>query len=183
MLAYDIKVGWIELAPDHEIDLEERDYKIITEQHGKTFVTRTILAGSALERQRQRTPEPRQLEQKVETAPFTPDPAPSIPEPINEPVDEAPTGEIEPIPENVEAIVGSFSRRQGTGVARVTRKFRREGFTVIRIDQKDAITVGELYEGRFIRCHVAPPDPGEAFYNAREIEIYQDLTAQVAEEN
>src|SRR5260370_5702620 len=107
MLAYDIKVGWIELAPDHEIDLEERDYKIITAQHGKTFVTRTILAGSALERQRQRTPEPRQLEQKVETAPFTPDPAPSIPDPINEPQDECPSGVTAPTPGNVEDLEGN----------------------------------------------------------------------------
>jgi hypothetical protein len=153
---------WEEVG-EHEVDLEQKDLMVVTDMHG---IQHSLLRGRALERQRARTPEPRKSDLKVETvAPVVLEPTlPLTPTEVEEP---------EPIPEIVEAIVASFDQH-GRGVARITRKFRRDGFVVIRIDRKDVVTEGELYEGRLIRCRVAPPDPDGTLYNAREIEIYQD---------
>src|SRR6266851_3310785 len=87
MWEYSVKDRWIELG-DYEVTYEDRDIKIAVDGHG---VEHTLLQGQALERQRQRTPEPRQSDQKVETTPVTPDPTPPTPEIVDEPVDEAPT--------------------------------------------------------------------------------------------
>jgi hypothetical protein len=163
MWEYDIKSGWVQLV-DYEVDLETRDWKIVTGSNGTAW---TILNGPALERQKSRIPVPREPEPEVEIAVAT-QPT-SAPEEVVEP-------EAEPLPEIVDAIVAS------PGVARITRQFKRDGFAVIRIDQKDVVTEGELHEGRLIRCRVAPPDLDGTLYNAREIEIYQDLTAPDAEE-
>ena len=169
---------WEEVG-EYEIDLEQKNLCVVTDKRG---VQHTLLKGKALERQAERTPPPKDPALKVETAPVASEPIPPSPEAIEVLVEEALTeilSEVEPIPEVVEAIVASFNS-EGRGIARVTRRFKRDGFAVIRIDQKDVITEGELYEGRLIRCRVAPPDPAGSLYNAREIEIYRDLTAQNA---
>jgi hypothetical protein len=157
---YCTKHRWEEVG-DHEVDLETKDIRVVTDRNG---VQHSLLQGRALERQRQRTPEPREPRPEAEIVPST------VPTP--EPINEVPS-EPGSIPEIVDAIVASFDE-QGRGIARITRNFRRDGFRVIRIDQKDVITEGELYPGRTIRCRVAPPDPDGTLYNAREIEIYQD---------
>jgi hypothetical protein len=153
---------WEEVG-EHEVDLEQKDLLVVTDMRG---IQHSLLRGQALIRQRARTPEPGPpVPEKIESS-------------INPNVDDVlavAECENEPIPEIVDAIVAS------PGIARITRKFKREGFAVVRIDQNDVITEGELYEGRLIRCRVAPPDPDGSLYNAREIEIYQDSTAQAEE--
>jgi hypothetical protein len=161
---YCTKHRW-EKVGEHEVDLEQKDLRIVTDRNG---IQHSLLRGQALERQRHRMPEP-----KVEVAPVVSEPVPTAPTPPTPKEVEEP----EPIPEIVEAIVGSFDE-QGRGIARITRRFKREDFAVVRIDQKDVITEGGIYEGRLIRCRVGPPDPDGTLYNAREIEIYQDLAAQ-----
>ena len=151
---------WEEVG-EYEVDLEQKDLLVVTDKHG---IHHSLLRGQALERQRARTSEPRA-------------PAPEeIESPINQTVCDVLAVvecENEPIPEIVDAIVASFDE-EGHGIARITRRFKRKGFAVIRIDRKDVISEGELHEGRLIRCRVAPPDPDGSLYNAREIEIYQE---------
>jgi hypothetical protein len=147
---------WEEVG-EYEVDLELKDLLVVTDMHG---IQHSLLRGQALIRQRARTPEP--------GPPVSIAAAPEESDVLAE-------CENEPIPEIVDAIVAS------PGIARITRKFKRNGFAVIRISQEDVITEGELHEGRLIRCRVAPPDPDGSLYNAQEIEIYQDLTAQAEE--
>jgi hypothetical protein len=163
-LVYCTQHRWEQIG-EFEIDLEQKDLRVVTDKNG---IQHSLLRGQALERQRARTPEPRALVPEILSAPEEVEPLigqPAVVEP-----------EVEPLPEIVDAIVSS------PGVARITRQFKRDGFAVIRIDQKDVVTEGELHEGRLIRCRVAAPDLDGTLYNAREIEIYQDLTAPDAEE-
>ncbi len=66
MWEYDLKIGWVWIQPgDYTVDLEEKDYRIITAGDGVTY---TFLSGAALERQKLRTPLPGDPPPEIERA-------------------------------------------------------------------------------------------------------------------
>ncbi len=66
MWEYDLKIGWVWIqSGDYTVDLDEKDYRIITAGDGVTY---TVLCGAALERQKSRTPLPGDPPPEIETA-------------------------------------------------------------------------------------------------------------------
>jgi hypothetical protein len=91
---------WEEVG-NHEVDLETKDICIVTDRNG---IQHSLLRGAALDRQRERTPEPRKSEPKVAIATqIAPMPIPHIPEVVEEPVNEVLPDILDAVESDVES--------------------------------------------------------------------------------
>src|ERR1700682_2159649 len=153
MWEYSLIDRWIELG-NYEVTFEDRDIKIVVDGRG---VEHTLLRGQALERQRERTPEPRKTEPKVETvAPITPDPIPSTPEIVDEPVDEELTAVLDTEPELESEPAENFQPdSEDWFLTTVIRNDADEDFLFAVLDNDERVFIHER-EIRPFGCHYCP---------------------------